>query len=434
MLKPFLVSLIFLGASLVFGQVDEVKSYTKALCSPEMHGRGYVNGGDSIAAEFLAEKFEAVGIQKIPGKHAYFQGFRFPVNTFPGEMEVSINDQELKPGVDFIVKPNSGGYTGTLPMIFVTKEDFADAKRLGKIYDSIRFGVAAEDSDNSEVKSGASFAVVTSLDELTGDTLKIAEQFINSTAEHAPVIQLYSKKFTWSVGRSATNYPFIQMRDSLWEAGAVTFNIDQQFKESHYARNVIGYLPAAAPTSKTIFFTAHYDHLGRMGKDIYFPGANDNASGTAMLLTLGKYFKANPSKYNIVFIAFAGEEAGLIGSRHFVEHPWVNLGDISFVLNLDIMGSGEEGITVVNATLFPKAFKKLQKLNKKHDLLAQVKSRGPAANSDHYFFTQAGVPAFFIYTMGPNKHYHDVFDTHEELSFAEYEDITTLLRLFLEKF
>ena len=170
-----------------------------------------------------------------------------------------------------------------------------------------------------------------------------------------------------------------------------------------------------------------------MGNDIYFPGANDNASGTSMLLTLAEYFKANPAKVNIMFIAFAGEEAGLIGSNHYVRNPYFNLKDINFVLNLDIMGSGEEGITVVNAILFKKAFKRLKKINKKEKLLKQIKSRGPAANSDHYFFTEAGVPAFFIYTMGPNKHYHDVFDTEEELSFAEYEDITTLLRLFLRK-
>jgi Zn-dependent M28 family amino/carboxypeptidase len=100
---------------------------------------------------------------------------------------------------------------------------------------------------------------------------------------------------------------------------------------------------------------------------------------------------------------------------------------MTFLLNLDIMGSGEEGITVVNATLFERQFNLLKEINTEKNLLTQVKSRGPAANSDHYWFTVKGVPAFFIYTMGPNKHYHDVFDTYEELSFQVYEDITTLL-------
>jgi Zn-dependent M28 family amino/carboxypeptidase len=194
---------------------------------------------------------------------------------------------------------------------------------------------------------------------------------------------------------------------------------------------VIAFLPGTKGAKKTIVFTAHYDHLGRMGELTYFPGANDNASGTAMLLTLAKYFKEHPVNVNILFIAFAGEEAGLLGSEHFVNHPTYPLKKMNFLVNLDIMGSGEEGITVVNATLFNEQFKLLQEINTEKGLLTQVKSRGPAQNSDHYWFTEKGVPAFFIYTMGSNKNYHDVFDTYENLTFSEYNDITTLLSEFV---
>jgi Zn-dependent M28 family amino/carboxypeptidase len=204
--------------------------------------------------------------------------------------------------------------------------------------------------------------------------------------------------------------------------------------EEYASRNVIAYLPAKKKSKKTIVYTAHYDHLGRMGTNTYFPGANDNASGTAMLLSMAAYFKKNPVDYNVLFIAFAGEEAGLVGSKHFVENPTFKLKKMSFLLNLDIMGSGEEGVTVVNATLYEKQFALLQEINKEKQLLTQVKLRGPAANSDHYWFTQFNVPAFFIYTMGPNKHYHDIFDTYEELSFVEYQDITTMLVEFGKRF
>ena len=103
------------------------------------------------------------------------------------------------------------------------------------------------------------------------------------------------------------------------------------------------------------------------------------------------------------------------------------------MLNLDIMGSGEEGITVVNSTLFKKEFNGLLKLNKKLNAVQLVKPRGPAANSDHFYFTEAGVPAFFIYTMGPNKHYHDVFDTSEALSFKIFDSLSLLLEKFVRK-
>ena len=90
-------------------------------------------------------------------------------------------------------------------------------------------------------------------------------------------------------------------------------------------------------------------------------------------------------------------------------------------------------MTIVNATLFEREFQLLQDINNEKSLLSQVKSRGPAANSDHYWFTENGVPAFFMYTMGINKNYHDIFDTYEALSFVEYQDITTLLIEFVKR-
>ena len=83
--------------------------------------------------------------------------------------------------------------------------------------------------------------------------------------------------------------------------------------------------------------------------------------------------------------------------------------------------------------MFEKEFLLLQKINKKQKALPVIKKRGPAANSDHFFFTEAGVPAFFIYTMGPNKNYHDVNDTYENLSFKAFEKIGELLIDFTHK-
>jgi Zn-dependent M28 family amino/carboxypeptidase len=170
-----------------------------------------------------------------------------------------------------------------------------------------------------------------------------------------------------------------------------------------------------------------------MGSETYFPGGNDNASGNAMLIHLAEELIKHPIKYNVLFVAFAGEEIGLLGSKYMSANPIIPLKDIRFMLNLDIMGSGEEGITVVNSTLFPKEFDLLKSINAKKRLLKEIKPRGPAANSDHYHFTEAGVPAFFIYTMGPNKHYHDVEDRYEALSFEAFNSLNQLLLTFIRK-
>src|SRR4030095_9120627 len=108
--------------------------------------------------------------------------------------------------------------------------------------------------------------------------------------------------------------------------------------------NVLGMVPGTLYPDSFIVFTAHYDHLGRMGKKALFPGANDNASGSAMIIDLARYYAqpANRPKCSLLFIAFAGEEAGLIGSRYYTENPILPLEQIKFLINLDLMGNGEE--------------------------------------------------------------------------------------------
>lgn len=400
----------FLISLQCFAQTERVKSFTQKLCSPEFHGRGYVNGGDSIAAEFIAKTFQELGLK--PVNKSYFQRFSFPVHTFPGAMSVTLNNRNLTPGIHFLVDPscakgNSTSEFQTLSLrdLYAGQIDFSKISR-SKVFlwKNVNYG---------------------------GDTIKKISLSLHKIAKFAPVVEVVNTKFTWSVSDEAYAFPFIQVQDSVFkDAKEISYSIDAKTIQ-HQARNVMGFLPAKKKSKKTIVITAHYDHLGRMGQATYFPGANDNASGNAMLLALAEKFKASPlKKYNILFIAFAGEEAGLLGSHYMVEHPVIPLKSIRFLLNLDIMGSGEEGITVVNSTLFPKEFDRLTALNEHSKFLTQIKKRGPAANSDHYFFTEAGVPALYIYTMGPNKNYHDVFDKYEALSFQAFGPLSDLLEQF----
>lgn len=419
MYKSILSGLV-LVSSIAFGQVELVKEITKELCSEELHGRGYVNDGDTKAADYLARKLDEMGIYPYPGELDYFQRFYFPVNTFPGKARLRINGKTMVPGVDYIIKPNSGGYTNYFTTIQVVTEDFFDKQFIGDTYKMIE-------------KSRGKFGLAVEIDNLSGDSLYQVKQWLDKFMDVGPVIEIDSDKFTWSVAQKAQKYPYIYLRKEVYKDARFFLELDQEVIPAHEAKNVIAYIPAKKKTKETIVFTAHYDHLGRMGTNTYFPGANDNASGTALMLALGKHYAENPAKFNIVLIAFAGEEAGLLGSQYYVSNNLFPMQNIRFLLNLDIMGSGEEGITVVNATKHPKEFARLQKINKKKDLLAQIKSRGPAANSDHHYFSELGVPSFFFYTMGPNKHYHDVEDTYEELTFAETEDVMSLIKYFIKK-
>ena len=181
-----------------------------------------------------------------------------------------------------------------------------------------------------------------------------------------------------------------------------------------------------------MFDASIYDHLGRMGNSVYFPGANDNASGIAMLLNLAKEFSSEKKpKYTLVFICFGSEEIGLVGSKHYTENPLLPLKNIQFLINLDILGTGDDGIQVVNGKVHKKDFDYLVNTNNSKNLLKQVKIRGKACNSDHCFFSEKGVPSFFIYTLGGIAHYHNIYDKSETLPLTEYEDLFVLLKDFI---
>ena len=97
---------------------------------------------------------------------------------------------------------------------------------------------------------------------------------------------------------------------------------------------------------------------------------------------------------------------------------------------MDIMGTGEDGITVVNGSVFQKEFDKLKEINTQNNFIKDVKIRGKSANSDHHFFSEKGVKAFFIYSMGGIKAYHDIYDRAETLPLNEFENIFKLITKF----
>ena len=114
-----------------------------------------------------------------------------------------------------------------------------------------------------------------------------------------------------------------------------------------------------------------------------------------------------------------------------MQHPLVPLAGIKFLLNLDLLGTGEEGATVVNGRVHEAAFARLTALNEAQHYLPRLTARGRAANSDHFPFSEAGVPAFFLYTRGGSLAYHDVNDRPAALSLAGFAGAYGLARDFL---
>lgn len=391
----------------------KARQYLNTLTAPAFHGRGYVANGDGLAADWIAQQFGRIGLK--PVKADFFQPFHFNVNSFPDPIAVHIDGQRLVPGVDFLVDPASGKADGRYQLVHLTLADLLTPERR-----AMTMGVLTGQA-----------ACVHFPPTTNADTLALYAGLERELLYYAPVVKRAKGKLTWSVANEALKYPLIEVAsDVLTDSSAVVdLQVKNTFLSRHEARNVLGMVKGKG--KGWVVISAHYDHLGEMGPDALFPGANDNASGVAMLLSLAEWFKAHPPKHNILFAAFAGEEAGLVGSEWCAVDRPIDWSLVRLMVNLDILGTGDDGITVVNATEQQKDFDKLVALNTAKNYLPQVQARGPACNSDHCPFVKRKVPAIFIYTMGGIAAYHDVNDKAETLPLTKFPEVYALLKDFI---
>lgn len=406
--------------------LEYAKSIVKSLASPEFKGRGYVENGDKIAADYIAEEFKKYKILPI-GQKSHFQKFSFSVNTFPGSVSIKLDQQELQAGVDYLIDASSPSISGRYKIIKTSRQDIDTEEKLVALIR--RSAGAFIFIDNSEKVSE------------TKDLSKRIDDYITFLrfSDQIPTkgIILYGPdKLTWSPSSEQGSRPVIRIRKELDlnQVNIIDISLEAKFNKKHETQNIVGQIMGTSTSDSTIVLTAHYDHLGKMGKEVYFPGANDNASGVAMLLNLAQYYAFHPPQYNTVFIAFAGEEIGLLGSQFFTENPLIDLKKIKFLINFDLAGTGEEGIRIVNGSIYKDKFDRISAINQEQDLLAKVDIRGEACNSDHCMFHQKGVPCFYIYTQGGIQAYHDVFDKSETLPLTEFVDYCKLMIAFLATF
>lgn len=209
-------------------------------------------------------------------------------------------------------------------------------------------------------------------------------------------------------------------------------NIDSNSAQV-YARNVAGYLDNGA--QYTIVVGAHFDHLGKgeqsgsleansLGQ--IHNGADDNASGTAGMIEMARYFANNGVKenHNFLFLAFSAEEMGLIGSKKYTEYPTIDLTTVSFMLNMDMIGRLNEQKSLVvggvgTAPDFVPVFTSL-----KGDFKMKLDSAG-IGPSDHTSFYLKNIPVLFFFT-GQHKDYHKPSDDADKVNYAGMIEVLNL--------
>jgi len=415
MSRKFLVYCFLAIPFFSLAQKDFARKIVDTLASPYMGGRGYVDHGNQRAAAYLNKQFKTLGLLHF-GK-SYKQKFSYPINTYPTPYSISVNGKVTAPGADYIIIPSTPSMKGTFPVVRFDRSILLDSNRLKDFF--------THDYSNTFIlidDSGAS-----------GKKEKEIWESMRYNPFKAKGLIILCDKLTEETSETVADYALLNaLRKSPFRyATSISVDIKNKFIKSFHTQNLIGYIKGNVQPDTFIIFTAHYDHLGRMGS-IYFPGANDNASGIAMLLSLARYYTQHKDslRYSIAFMAFSGEEIDLLGSRHYTKHPLFPLSSIRFLINMDIMGTGDEGITVVNGTIFKDAFNDLKKINDEQHLLKLVKPRGETANSDHYYFYQNHVPCFFVYTIGGIKAYHDIYDRRETLPLTDFNEVFKLLLQF----
>lgn len=407
----------------------QARKTLNALCAPEFYGRGYYQNGAYKASEYIAAKMKQAGLTTLPGAGDWYQNFSFHVNVIT-DVSLTLNGDNFsttpKPGADYIINADAGNVTlkGEPILGVLTDSQLSDSTFRANLmlhFQTSRF-------------ARRPLYLIDTIAPATRNKCKTLFQTLFGVCN---TIELVKEKLTWTVSGEQTESFHIKLQG---HAGSDIFSQFSQTKsvtvtiaatlENTQQRNVIGYVKGKEKPDSFIFITAHYDHLGMMGPEAMFAGANDNACGVSMMLDLARYFAHHRQKYSLVFMAFAGEEAGLMGSRFYVKNPLVPLAQIRFLTNLDLVGTGEDGGTVVNATIFKKDYHAFDSLNKKYQYLPSLKPRAKAANSDHYFFSEAGVPAFFLYLAGPRPAYHDVTDLPSTITFAGYKGTFRLIVKF----
>jgi aminopeptidase YwaD len=418
MKKHFLLSLL-LQLTLAF--TAQAQDMTRArqtitdLTDPTMHGRGYVQEGDKRAAAYLRQRFRDLGLQALSPD--YYQLFSLPVNRFPGNLSLQVDRKKLIPGRDFIAHASSGAGSLTGKVLLL---------------DTLVFSQPAAGEKFFREKMHRKVLVLPG--KFYSQLGRLPATWRRRMESVKGMVLLMPGKLTASVATEQAPWPVLEVRQSSWpvQARSVSLAVDAVV-EQYPTQNVLAYIPGSIRPDSFLVVSAHYDHLGRQGRDLLFPGANDNASGTAMLLELAAWYAqpANQPRYSIAFMAFGAEEAGLVGSEYYTRHPVFPLSSIRFLLNLDLLGAGEEGLMVVNGRILEKEFRLLTHLNEQHPYFPQIKSRGKAANSDHHYFTEKGVPSFFFYTLGGPKAYHDPDDVAATLPLSRFRELFLLITAFL---
>ena len=416
MKKLLLLVLVVVATQLNAQDLAHYKKIVKELSSAKYQGRGYAEDGANKAGKWIAKEFAKAGADEV-----ICQPFKLDINTFPGKMEFSVDGKRQIPGVDFTIREFNPSVKGEYKLYHVDTLNYNPEKMFADLASPRYEGAFVVCDFMFTYKHMADFKKLQSKKECSNAGMVYTWE--------APL------KFYKAYGETVKEKPIIWVKpDFPTDAKTIKVDMENEFLKDYECFNVIAKVEGKRHDSCYVF-TAHYDHLGKLGKKTFYPGAHDNASGTAAIITFAAHYAQHTPEYDMYFIAFSGEDANLRGSVWYAEHPIVPLKQIKYLFNLDMIADNnpEQYCEVSNEGMAGYAL--FEKINAEKGYFKALAKSELADNSDHYPFAERNVPCiFFMNEHGDAfKYYHTVYDTWKNAIFTNYEPTFNLIKDFIGK-
>jgi aminopeptidase YwaD len=438
-------------------QPDRIQNDVKYLASEALEGRRTGSKGATEAARYIAKEFSRLKLK--PLTTGYLQKFPYVSGVTLGKTNaLTFANDKLEPAVDWLPLGFSSSAKLTGGLVFVgygitaselNHNDYATANATGKIaialqgtpdganphgqfarFEGVRWkAVAARNA------GAAALIVITREPNFKDDRLtRLAYDNMAGDAG-LPVIIMSRQAADRLLALSGSSLSQLEQAPSGRElTGQINLTTDVVRNEVP-AYNVVGVLEGSDPLLKNelIIIGAHYDHLGRGGEgsgslaptsgEIHH-GADDNASGTAGVLELARLFTTQKPKRTIVFMAFGGEEEGLLGSNYYVNHPLLPLANTVAMINMDMIGRMKDRRLSIGGVGTAKEWRDIMAADtdKSFQLTLTEDGFGP---SDHSSFYAKQIPVLFFWT-GTHNDYHKPSDTFEKIN---YDDEALILKM-----
>lgn len=413
-----------------------LKQHILTLADDKMEGRETGTEGEKLAYEYISTEFRKLGL--LPkGEAGYTQPFQFNAGSYMGPSnELKVKNKNFVAGDQFypLGYSSNGKFKGNT--VFVKNgiaapgyNDYEGLSNLsGKVF-VMESGYPEGMDPHSRMAEYADFR--TRLDSAIARGA-VAVIFVNSSKDSEDPSRSYSNRIT------PVSIPVIFANGEAAKAlngGSMPVSGSAEIlKKEKTGHNILGYIDNNA--QQTVVIGAHYDHLGygiegslyRGEKKAIHNGADDNASGVAGLIELARILKSSDLKSNnYLFIAFSGEEMGLLGSNHLVKHFPFPVSQVNYMINMDMIGrlKPEEPVLIINGTgTSPEWNKVLASIN--IEGLKTKTTESGVGPSDHTSFYLQNIPVLHFFS-GTHNDYHKPDDDEYKINYPGQKNIISYI-------